>query len=256
MRNKGNIYIASIVFWLLIWQLAAALIAKPLLLPSPIEVIARTLELVQTGAFWGAIFISLSKILVGFFLAMFFGAAFAAISARYVVGKAFFALPMRVMSATPVASFIILALLWLKTGALPAFTAFLMVLPLIYNSVLGAVETADKKMLEAARVFKFTKRQIVAYIYAPAVAPAFLASVKTGIAFAWKAGVAAEVLATPRGSIGAFLYNSKIYLETTELFAWTAVIIILSILLERLILGLTKIALSKANLSEIEEVAI
>ena len=57
----------------------------------------------------------------------------------------------------------------------------------------------------------------------------------TGLGFAWKAGVAAEVIANTKMSIGAQIYDSKIYLDTLNLFSWTIVIIALSILLEKVV---------------------
>ena len=56
----------------------------------------------------------------------------------------------------------------------------------------------------------------------------------TGIGIGWKAGIAAEVLGLPKNSIGKALYNAKIYLEMPDLFCWTAVIILLSLLFEKL----------------------
>jgi NitT/TauT family transport system permease protein len=49
---------------------------------------------------------------------------------------------------------------------------------------------------------------------------------------AWKAGIAAAAIALPAVSIGRQLMESKIYLETTDLFAWTSVVIVLSLILE------------------------
>ena len=51
-----------------------------------------------------------------------------------------------------------------------------------------------------------------------------------------KAGVAAEVIGLPNGSIGDALYRAKITLSTGELFAWTFVIILLSAAFEKLFL--------------------
>ena len=49
----------------------------------------------------------------------------------------------------------------------------------------------------------------------------------------WKSGVAAEVIGIPQDSIGENLYNAKIYLDTPRLFAWTLVIICISVLFEK-----------------------
>jgi len=58
---------------------------------------------------------------------------------------------------------------------------------------------------------------------------------------AWKAGVAAELIGYPAGSMGEQLYYSKFFLETDTLFAWTVVIIILSVSFEKLFLLLLKL---------------
>ena len=70
--------------------------------------------------------------------------------------------------------------------------------------------------------------------------PFFMAAAKAGMGLAWKAGIAAEVLASPSLGIGTELYNAKIYLETADLFAWTAVIIAISVALERLFIKLLR----------------
>ena len=64
--------------------------------------------------------------------------------------------------------------------------------------------------------------------------PFFKNSASSGIGLAWKAGIAAEVICSPNSAIGSRLYDSKIYLETPELFAWTATVVVLSILIEKL----------------------
>ena len=54
----------------------------------------------------------------------------------------------------------------------------------------------------------------------------------------WKAGIAAEVLTVPPLSIGKNIFEAKLYLETTELFAWTLTVILLSLVIERILLRL------------------
>ena len=57
---------------------------------------------------------------------------------------------------------------------------------------------------------------------------------------AWKAGVAAEVIGIVDGSIGERLYTSKIYFQTADLFCWTVIIVLVSVLFEKLFLFLLK----------------
>ncbi len=103
-----------------------------------------------------------------------------------------------------------------------------------------------------ARAYRVPKRKIISKIYLPSVMPEIYNSVTTGLGFAWKSGVAAEVLSTPVNTIGSELYNSKVYLETTDLFAWTAVIIIMSMLLEKAAVYLLRRLFNKFSGGEIK----
>ena len=57
--------------------------------------------------------------------------------------------------------------------------------------------------------------------------------------------MAAEVIGLPKGSIGERLYQAKIYLDTPDLFAWTAVIILVSLVFERVFLRLLDAGLAR-----------
>ena len=98
-----------------------------------------------------------------------------------------------------------------------------------------AARSTDGQLLELARAYRFSRGRTVRLIYLPSLRPYFLSALTTSMGLAWKSGVAAEVLCWPRPGIGTQIYNSKLYLEIPELFAWTAVVVALSLLLERLL---------------------
>jgi len=149
------------------------------------------------------------------------------------------------VKATPVASFIIAALFWLSRGEVPTFISFLIVLPVICDSVYTGIKNADNDLLELAAVYKFSFFKRLRYIRIPSAIPYFLSALNTSIGMAWKAGVAAEVLCTPQNSIGKELYSTKVYMETADMFAWTLVVILLSIIFEKISVGLVKKGLKK-----------
>lgn len=62
-----------------------------------------------------------------------------------------------------------------------------------------------------------------------------LAGISTACGIAWKAGVAAEVIGTPNGSIGQQIFLSKVYLDTDDLLAWTVVLVVISVIFEKLV---------------------
>lgn len=242
MKKLKNIAKAVLVaaFWLLIWFLLSTAVGKEILLPSPVAVLKKLAVLSASSDYWLSCGMSLIRICTGLVAGTAVGVLLAAICVRFKAADALFSPILSVVRATPVASFIILALVWLGRGRVPAFTSFLMVLPVVSNAVIVAIKSVDIQLLEMMHTFRVPKIKIFTKLYIPYILPSFAGAFKTSLGLAWKAGVAAEVLCTPRYSIGTSLYDSKIYLETAELFAWTATVIVLSMILEHLFDRLAK----------------
>ena len=221
--------------WIAFWAVLSAVIGKELLLPSPLNVIKRLAELASQSSFRISIAKSLLRIMAGYFAALVIGslAGFAAALSRIL--DEILTPAARVIRATPVVSFIMLLFVFVAKNNIPAVTSFLMVMPAVWLNVYEGVRGTDRKLLEMAQLFELSRGSVFKNIYVPEVMPFFSAAAKGGIGLAWKAGIAAEVLVNPKFGIGSMLYNSKVYLETTDLFAWTLVVIIISMLLEKLI---------------------
>lgn len=213
-------------------------IAQDLILVSPYAVGLRLLELIQEASFWKSILFSASRILGGFFLAAMTGILAAITAARFAWCRALLDPLMAAIKATPVASFIILALFWFSSEWLSVLIAFLMVFPLVYANLLQGIFRMDAKLLEMAKVFDFSCYRKIRYLYAPQVFPYLRAAFAAGLGMCWKAGTAAEVIGIPDGSIGERLQEAKIYLQMPDLFAWTVVIIAVSLFVEKMVLWL------------------
>lgn len=233
-RLSPALRLGAVAVWLLLWQLASMAVGLPLLLPSPLAVLLRLGQLCTGADFWLTVASSLLRILLGFLLGVLFGTALAGLCWRFRLIDALARPLLEVLKSTPVASFIILALVWVKTTWLATVISFIMVLPLIYANVREGIDSADRQLLEMAQVFRLSRRKTFRYCYLPAILPFFLSAISSALGFAWKSGIAAEVLGRPARAIGSQIYDSKIYLETPDLFAWTLVVILLSVLLERL----------------------
>lgn len=249
-RNKTasqkKIYgIATTLFWLFVWQLAASAVNREVFLASPLAVMKALLQLAGQGLFWLSIFNSCFKILMGLLLAVVFGILLAVLSYNSRLLKELILPFMRMIQATPVASFIILALLWVSSSNLSVLCSFLMVIPVIYTNVLQGLLSTDFKMLEMAQVFRIRRGMKIRYLFIPAVMPFFVSASSVGLGLCWKAGIAAEVIGLPTNSIGEQLYESKIYLMTDQLFAWTIVIIFISVVSEKLLLRIVHLLQKK-----------
>lgn len=226
-RNRGKILSALLA--LIVWQLAAALLDNELLLVGPVEVAGRLLELMATWEFWQAVGFTFSRISLGFLLAFCLALLLAALGARFPVVRVLIQPYMAAVKAVPVASFIVIALLWLSGRRLSVFISFLMVLPVLYANFLQGLREADGKLLEMARVFRMSLWNRIRGIYLPALEPYCLSGCRSALGLCWKAGVAAEVIGVCGGSVGGMLYDAKVYLEIRDLFAWTLAIVLLSL---------------------------
>lgn len=238
-RNKILRVVIPLAFWLGVWQLAALAVDLrtgghgALLLPAPALVAQRLAALAGEGAFWRTAAVSLGRIFAGFAAGALLGTLTAAATAALGAADWVLAPMVKVIRAVPVASFIVLVLLWSPTtGLVPAIVSALMVLPVLWANVGKGVAQTDPLLLEAARAYRFGRWKTLRLVYLPSVLPYFASGCATGLGLAWKAGVAAEVLCQPRLAVGTQLYRAKITLETPDLFAWTAVVIVLSFLVE------------------------
>ena len=241
VRIPRRLYLPlSILIWIGVWWLLAALFSKPLLLPTPIAVVKTVGFLALTGDFWLAILTSLVRILFGIALALFFGILLAILTVKSPFCHHLFSPLLMLCKASPVASVIFLVLLWVGRDRVPLFIAFIMALPIVWSNVREGLLQTDEKLLEMAKIFRLTGRQQLISIRIPSLFPYFLAACRSAIALAWKAGIAAEVLCLPKRSIGLGIYDGKMYLETDALFAWTLVVVLISALVEWGTLALLK----------------
>ena len=186
----------AVFFWITIWQFASMYLGQEILLASPVSVVRKLFELIFSGNFWQSVGFSFVRIVTGFLLAVLLGIFLAVLAYWSKTVEILIAPVIAVVKSTPVASFIILCLIWIPSRNLSVFISFLMVLPY------------------------------------------FLSACRLSLGMCWKAGVAAEVIGVPSGSIGEKLYNAKIYLNTPDLFAWTIVIIVISFVFEKCFLGI------------------
>ena len=238
MKRQGRIRLWAVVFWLAVWQIASIAIGQDLFLVSPVRVVIRLGQLAAEGFFWASIASSLLRICGGFLLAMALGVLLGSLAARSSRVRELLEPLMLAVKSVPVASFIILALLLFSSKYLAILIAFLMVLPVIYANVSAGIRETDRDLLEMARVFQLPPWRKVRYLYLPQVLPYFRSACAVAAGLSWKAGVAAEVIGMPEGSIGEQLQQAKIYLNTPDLLAWTVVIVLVSLGFEKLFLAL------------------
>ena len=225
--------IVLLLFWGAIWFLLSYRIANDFLFPSPKTVFEALGELLGTQGFWLTASISLLRVVWGILISLILGTAIACLTSISRICDFLIRPVITAVKSTPVASFIILALLWLERSTLPVFITALIVVPIVWANVSEGIGAVDRELSEVAMLYRFSTTKKLHRLYVPSIAPYFFAACKSSLGMAWKAGIAAEILSTPDHSIGKELYYSKTYLETPNLFAWTLVVIVLSLIIEK-----------------------
>lgn len=230
------------LFWLGVWQLSAFAIDRTmdgkgneLLLPYPATVAVTLFSLAQQGSFWLTVLSSLGRIVAGMVLGTGLGLLLAVLTCVCRLADELLSPAIRVIRATPVASFILLVLLWVARSWVPVVIAALMVLPVVWTNVSRGIRETDPQLLEMARAYRFSRAKTLVLVYLPSLQPYLLSAITTSMGLAWKSGVAAEVLCLPAIAIGTQIHNTKFYLEVPHLFAWTVVVVTLSLIMEHIL---------------------
>ena len=244
VKNWTNVLLPP-ALWLGAWQLGAFLVelhvegrGNELLLPYPVTVLSALAGLVLEPEFWETALTSLVRIAAGMGAGVVFGGLLAGLTSWSPWLERLFAPVIRIVRATPVASFILLVLLWTGRNQVPAVIAALMVLPVVWENLTQGIRSTDPQLLELSRAYRFSRRKIFRLVYWPSLTPYLRSALTPAMGLAWKSGVAAEVLCLPRPGIGTEINHAKQAFETADLFAWTAVVITLSLLMERVLVRL------------------
>ena len=224
-----------LLFWLAVWYGVSEIMGMEILFPSPYSVLNAFGQLATEKEFYISCFNSLYKVVLGWLAGLLAGVILGIITSLSGIIKALSEPVLHLIKATPVASFIVLALVLMSSKKVPVFTCALITVPIVWANISEGIASPDKKLLEMASFFRMSKKRMLKDIYIPAVLPYFSAAAKTAMGLSWKAGIAAEVICTPSETIGAGIQNAKVYLETPSLFAWTLTVIVLSVALEKLL---------------------
>ena len=230
----------ALVFWLCLWQIGAMAMGNALLLPTPVQVLRCLGNLALTASFWQMTFTSIGRVLLGVALGILLAVLLAVITVKWHIVDLLISPMLTAMQATPVASFAILVLIWVDRDFVPVLICGMMVLPVIWSSVATGIRETDRELLEMAKVYRLPRGRILSRIYVPSVMPFFRTACVSALGLGWKAGIAAEVLTVPKHSIGRMIADAKLYLLTEELFASTLMVIVLSLLLQKLMLCLLR----------------
>ena len=233
------------LFWIFIWQIISIAVGKELIVPSPYSAFKSFSELLTSASFYRDAFATIFRCVVGMSLSFLAGLFTALLSHRFSIIRSLLSLPVLIFKATPVMAVILFLLLVLTSANVPIFVCFLMCYPVVYTNLLSGFDHIERQHIELSKFYHLGTADMIRFVFLPSVMPQISASLNLISGLSWKTVVAAEVLASPRFSMGYNLFTAKVYLETANLFAWIISIICFSLLFEKIIKQIVKQFLAK-----------
>ena len=226
--------VIPVLFIGVLWEITALVISSPLILPPPLEVAVSFSRLASTALFWNHIFHTLIRTFSAFAISLAVSVILGSLSGLSTSADALLKFPMTIIKATPVVSFILLALFWFTSSKVPIFVSVLMTLPVLTSSVSLGIRKTDPKLLEMAHAYGLRPVTIISSIYFPSIIPSFASGSLAAFGLSWKVVVAAEVISLPRYASGSALQTAKVHLETADVFSISICVIFFSFICETL----------------------
>lgn len=230
-KNISNL--SAIIFWIILWQLIAGFINKPYIFASFTDTLKTLLTLIETKTFWISIFKTLSFTVSGFLLAFVSSLIFSVSAYKSKIFENFINPIIFVLKTVPVASIIVIILIWFGSKYLSIYISFIVVFPQLYYAFLSGLKNIDVEMMEVAKIFRFSFIKKILYVYRLSITPFLRNSISTVCSLAFKSSVAAEIIGNTINTIGEQIYYSKIYLDSASLFAYSFILIVISYFFEK-----------------------
>ncbi len=227
--------VLPVMAWIILWQLLAMAVHNYILLAGPLQTAEALIRMAGERQFYLSVYSTFWHIISGFVLGTILGILMAYLAYKKEMVEDFLSPLVLLLKSVPVASFVILLLIWFGNSNISIIICMMVVFPILYLATLEGLKSTDIKLLEMAKVFRMPHGSMLRFIYLPQLKPFWKSSFKLAIGMSFKSGIAAEVIGQPLHSIGNGLYLSKVYLETGELFAWTIVVVFIAFLCEKLI---------------------
>lgn len=214
---------ASFVAFLLLWEWAAR-VPISFNFPTPWATLTALIDLIQSGAILGATLTSLQSLLLGFGSAVIVGVPLGLVMGvvRPIgrVGRVY----LDLLIALPTAALIPLVILSFGINIISsAVIVFVFGAPFVTLNAYGGVRDVRPRLLEMARSFDVSWRQLFVHVVLPGAMPMVLAGIRYGLSRAFVGLIVAELLLSPFG-LGRLIMMSRSMFEHDRMFAvvvWT-----------------------------------
>jgi len=233
-------YVRTMAVFLAAWWALSAWTGNTALLPSPRAVVEAFVELVGDREIFMHAGISLARMLLSLSLACLLAIPLGLSMGMSRTLDAIVDPTIELLRPISGIAWIPLSLFIFGIGnALPMFImTYAAFFPILLGTVAG-VRHVDRRLVDAARTMGIARRTIITRVVVPATLPALLVALRLGVASAWTAVVAAELIGAPSG-LGYAVEWYRELLMTPQVMAFIATIGLLGYLCDRTVRALAQ----------------
>jgi sulfonate transport system permease protein len=202
------------------WELAVYLgLSSGRLVPPPSRVYAEFAELARSGELLRHVTATLLRVGAGFALGTVVATLLGALAGYSTLVRRLIDPSLQGLRAVPSIAWIPLFILWLGIFETSKITLIAVgVFFPIYLGVMGAVLSVDRKIVEVGRVFRLSGPAMVRRILLPAVLPAYVLALRSGLGLGWMFVIAAEFMGASEG-LGYLLIDGQQLGKPAEIVA-------------------------------------
>jgi sulfonate transport system permease protein len=222
------------------WELAVrAGLSNGRLVPPPSVIYATFAELAKTGELQRHAAATLARVAAGFGIGVIVGTLLGAITGYSMLVRRFIDPSLQALRAIPSIAWVPLFILWL--GIFEASKVTLIAVGVffpVYLGVMGAVMSVDRKIVEVGRAFRLSGAKMVRRILLPAVLPAYVIALRSGLGLGWMFVVAAEFMGASEG-LGFLLVDGQQLGKPAQIVAAIVAFAVIGKITDWLIVGVT-----------------
>lgn len=240
LRNNKTYFIIGTLLILFIWYTTSIIVDNGLILPKVAEVIKSLTNLLSNSNTYLVIITTLFRVIITILISFIITILFLimAIKSRklYMMIKPL----MTLIKSTPIASIIIIILVVVGHEFSPIYITSLVVIPLMYEAMYNGIMAIDKGIIDEVKSSYNINLKVIFLVYIPLIMPFILTSLLQSFGLGLKVMIMAEFICQPQVGIGRVMLFEKQYLELANIFAWTALVIIIVFIFEYIINKLIK----------------
>lgn len=225
-------YFITTLFLIGLWYLGAYFVQNDILIPFPHDVLMNVVRILGDLSQYQAIIYTIWRVTVGFLISFVLALLCSIFAYEYESINRLFTPILLITKTIPNVSYIILCLIWFGSEGAVSVVSFMILFPVFYSSFFQTLENESQSLKDVDAIYNTSLWDKIIHRILPSLYLTMLSTGKTAYSLGFKVGVMAEILGQVRLGIGKQLYYAKINLDTTNLLAWTIIIIIISIIFE------------------------